>query len=496
MRLVEVIHSLPHRFRDELSGARQATRTQVVRFLATQLCISEQAADTLFEELCLAGVIGRRNEVLEENGRLRDECQQWAFNSVGETEIVSALEQKAHLEPMAGHDGQAIELLRRAIQNRATDVHLTPFGDEVEVRFRVDGRLEHYCRLDAAVGRQLMAQFKVMASVDSVEPFRAHEGRLNVPAGLSDFDIRITSTPVALGESVALRLLSRDQIIRPLATLGFSSQGLEQLTQAMKGGEGMVVVGGPSGAGKTTTLYSVLHYLDNGHQNIATIEDPVEHIVPEFLQVQVDLRHGRSLTEGLRTLLRMDTDMVLIGEIRDIDTATAAMQAASCGKHIFSGVHARDVAAVVTCLRDLNVTNRSLASNLRAIISQRLVRRLCEQCRSKRALCESDRELFNSEGISAPVAVPQPVGCDACRGSGYYDRIGIFEIAIVQPETATAIASGEGEQELRQRMRTEGAVSLMADGLHKVCEGITTLEEIQTMCWPQRQPHIFKSESQ
>lgn len=482
-RLVGAIRSLLNRFRDELSGPRQATRTQLVQFLARELKINEQAACRLFDDLQIAGVIARRDEQLDENGLSHDEGQQWAIDADNQSDAVTGLEPTIQIGLTEGSESNAVELLRRAIRSRATDVHFDPFGDEVEIRFRIDGRLEHYCRLSAAVGRQIMSQLKVLANLDPVDPFHAHEGRLALPIGLSEYDVRITTTPVALGEAVALRLLHRDQIIRPLATLGLSNAGLEQINEALRSGEGLVLVIGPSGAGKTTTLYSLVHHLDDGHRNIMTIEDPVEYLVPQFLQIPVDLRHGRSLASGLKTVLRMDADIVLLGEVRDAETTAATMRAASCGKHIFTTLHARDAAAAVTALRDLNVDNRSLAGSVRAIIAQRLVRRSCSECHGTRAPSEDETRLFDAEGIRLPECLPTVTGCDGCRGTGYCDRVGVFEISLISADVSAAIASGKGEHHLRQLMRTCGAVNLMADGLRKVAEGLTTLEEVRAMSW-------------
>jgi type II secretory ATPase GspE/PulE/Tfp pilus assembly ATPase PilB-like protein len=227
------------------------------------------------------------------------------------------------------------------------------------------------------------------------------------------------------------------------------------------------------------------HHLDDGHRNIVTIEDPVEYLVPQFLQIEVDPRHGRSPASGLKTVLRMDADVILLGEIRDPDTATAAMTAASCGKRVLTTLHARDAAAAITTLRQLNVDDRSTATFVRGVISQRLVRRVCPKCRGFREPSDSDRELFSSEGVRPPEHLAVPVGCSECRGVGYRGRIGMFEIATFDPDLATAVAAGKEERELRRLLRERGIEGLRADGLAKASEGLTTLEEVGTTCWPQ-----------
>jgi type II secretory ATPase GspE/PulE/Tfp pilus assembly ATPase PilB-like protein len=454
----------------------------MVRFLARELDISEEAAGKLFDDLRRDGVILRGDEPVSESDLPDRDGQSWRIcaehaNNNAAVRLNSAI--------LAGRpdetEPQALDLLRRAISQRATDVHLDPYGDEIELRFRIDGRLEHYCRLSEQIGEKLMTQLKILANLDPSEPFRAQEGRLDLPVSLSDYDVRVTSTPVVAGAAVALRLLRRDQIIRPLDTLGFSEESFVKIDELLKMGEGMVLVSGPSGSGKTTTLYSLVKALDDGHRNIVTIEDPVEYLVPEFLQLQVDPKHDRTLESEVKTVLRMDPDIILVGEIRDGETARAAMQAASCGKYIFCSFHTRDSASVVTRLRDLKVDDRSLASNLRAVISQRLIRRPCEQCRDTRPITDDEVALFDAEGITLPESLPLCVGCEACHQRGYHERIGVFEIGIITPDLAEAIENGQTERQLRHLLRSDGVKSLMADGLQKVRNGITTLQEVRSM---------------
>jgi type II secretory ATPase GspE/PulE/Tfp pilus assembly ATPase PilB-like protein len=477
-RLVNTIHALLERFRNELTGARQATRTQLIQFIARHLEISQDAAGKLFDDLRQAGVIVRGDEPLTDASLPDRDDQQWSIHAGDDNDSVSHLESQLRPTKDVVREPQALDLLRRAITHRATDVHLDPFGDETEVRFRIDGRLEHYCRLSESIGEQLMSQLKVLANLDPSEPFHPHEGRLELPIALSDYDVRITTTPVVSGDAVALRILRREQILRPLDSLGLNYVLLAQVRELLCHGEGMLLVSGPSGAGKTTTLYSLVHHLDDGHKNIVTIEDPVEYLVPGLAQLQIDPKHDLSFAAGLRTALRMDADVMLLSEIRDAVTAAAAMRASSSGKYVFSTFHTRDAASVVTGMRDLQVDDRSLASNLRAIIAQRLVRRICKNCGDTQPIRDDQVERFTTNGVTPPEHLPHAVGCDACQQLGYRERIGVFEVAVVTPEIAAAIESGKSEHELRDLLGTSGASSLMSDGLQKVCDGITTLEEI------------------
>ena len=477
--IVDAVGSLLERFRDELTGARQATRSQLIDFLARKLKISDSAAAKLFDDLSDAGVIVRGDESLDDTHLPGRDDQSWAIDA--KHSGVIAVDASLDADEADTDESPALDLIRRAIRNRATDVHLDPFGDEIEVRLRIDGHLEHYCRLGQAIGKPLLQQLKIMAGLDPSEHFHALEGRLSLPVSMSHYDVRITATPVINGESVSLRLLRRDQIIRPLDTLGLSATDLQDLRERMGVGEGIILVGGPAGSGKTTTLYSLVYQLDNGRRNIVTIEDPVEYFVPGFSQIQVNPRHELSLATGLKTALRMDPDILLLGEIRDTETATAAMRAASCGKFVFTTFHTRDAASVVTASRDLHVDQRSLASNLRAVISQRLVRRLCDHCQDTRATTDEERKLFEQEAIDVPDRLPRGVGCKHCHGTGFHERTGVFEIAVIAPEIADAIEQGKSERELRELLRKKSVKSLTNDGLQKVRDGITTLEEVRSM---------------
>lgn len=372
-------------------------------------------------------------------------------------------------------------LLSRAIAARATDVHIDPTGHEFYVRIRVDGLLINYCQLSHEVGHALMTQLKVMANFDITDHFHAQEGRLILPESLQSYEVRITSAPVIDGEAISLRLLSRDRLMRPMDQLGLSVQSRRAIEQILSHREGIVLVTGPTGSGKTTTLYSMLRALDDGRRNIVSIEDPVEYNIPTFRQMPVDPRHGITMTSGLRTLLRLDPDIVLVGEIRDGETAETAMRAASSGKYVFSSLHTRDVASTVTALRDLRIDNRSLAGNLTGIISQRLVRRLCPHCARSEKPTEREAALFLSHGMQPPAKIRHPVGCAFCRRTGYHERIGVFEVVTSDFGLMNAIEDGDSEAELRRLIHSHGICSLQRDGLHKVAEGLTSLEELASI---------------
>jgi type II secretory ATPase GspE/PulE/Tfp pilus assembly ATPase PilB-like protein len=376
--------------------------------------------------------------------------------------------------------------LHRAFTLRATDIHIDPSqGTGYTVRMRIDGRLEHYCDLDPDLAAHLLQQFKVLADLDIADPFNPHEGRLRLNDPTLNGQIRVTTAPVQGGQSVCLRLQSETSMFRPLGELDLLENTYDDVTKLLHRGEGLVLVTGPTGAGKTTTVYSMLRELESHeHQrNIVTIEDPVEFKVPFLRQMSVNEAHGLTLDMGLRTMLRMDPDVIFVGEVRDGQTAALAMRAASSGKYVFSTLHTRDVASTVTVLRDLEVPANSLAGNLTGIVSQRLVRRLCAQCRELHNVTDAERRIFADHQLDAPAMVYRAVGCDHCRRHGYFGRIGIFEVAVADSALRELIARGASEEEIREVIRAAGVPSLSHDGLIKALAGLTSLEEVQQMRW-------------
>ena len=481
-QVMTAVRSLVSKFKGQLSGPTQITKTQIVVHFEKELELSESQAETLVDQLQTAGIVTRQ-ETLSKNSPLFPgrNSQRWSINV---DEVDENLEKQ--LNTLAAADGstnrdprQSVDLMRRAISLRATDVHITPFGEEFEVRFRIDGRVEHYCRLSKDVAHQITGQLKLMAEIDITEPFEPQEGSLELPSELTEYNVRMTVTPVAGGDAVALRILHRNQILRPLDTLGLSSDRLQQFETLLGFNEGLVLVTGPSGAGKTTTLYSLVHALDDGHRNIVSIEDPIEYRLPGFVQMEVDHRHCIEMSHGLRTILRMDPDIVLLGEIRDRETAEAAMRAASTGKYVFSSFHTRDVASVVTGLRDLQVDSRSLAGSLRSIVSQRLVRQLCQSCRTPRELSHDEQHLFERHGLDAPDQLFESRGCQACHSTGFLGRTAVFEVAVFDEGLAEAIEDEVSELELRKLLRQQDVRSLAQDALDKVSNGIIDVHEVQ-----------------
>lgn len=468
---------LKEQFTVSLAGEFTATRTSLKDLLTQRLEVSNQTAEQILERLITDGLL-----TWEETPQTDTSQPRMGSWRIGTSPVIEKPPMAPPLVTIV-ENSQAFDLVQRAVTLRATDVHIDPAGIEYSVRFRIDGRLERYCGLDPDVAGHLIQQFKTAARIDIAGPFQPKEGRLRMPEALSNLDVRITTSPVASGEAVALRIFDREHVFHPLNQLGLSERSLLAVDRMLRRGEGIVLVTGPTGSGKTTTVYSMLETLGNGSRNIVSIEDPVEFAVPFVRQMEVNERHGMTMTSGLRTLLRMDPDVVFIGEIRDTEAAEIGMRAASSGKYVISTLHTRDVPSTITAMLDLHIDNRSLAGNLTGIISQRIIRRLCLKCRRSEPTNDEQRRLFEQFEMQPPQELFQPAGCPDCRGRGYRGRIGVFEVVVAEDDITNRISGGATEHELRQMIRQSGTPDLTTDAMTKVRDGITDLSEALEMRW-------------
>lgn len=474
-RMVKAVKRLAAEYGPGVVGPRDETRAKILSLLKSDSELGEAEVALLLESLESIGAVTWHEG--ETDGA--PNSRYWAINPDvvrADATVIASGSLDAPETSAAG------DLLRHAISNHATDIHIDPASeDEVEVRLRIDGRLEHYCRLDRHIAAPMTQQYKVLARLDIADPFKPQEGRLSLPDEFAGCEARITTAPVHYGQAIALRLFNADRLFQPLNTLGFSNKSLETVEQILQMRSGLVLVTGPTGSGKTTTIYSLLHRLSATAPNIISIEDPVEYRLPFMRQIGVNPRHGVNMTSGLRTILRMDPDIVFLGEIRDGEAAEIAMRAASAGRFVFSTLHTRDVASTVTALRDLKVDSRSLGANLTGIISQRLVRRLCRKCCRPEPISSVEMEIFTQAEMTPPAELMHAVGCENCRKTGYRDRIGIFEAMTTAGAATEAIVKGASEAEFSRVLRDTGACTLFDDGLGKVSEGLTTFDEILGM---------------
>lgn len=486
LRRSRAFRALIDHFGDRLDGSRPESWGRMIYLLGQELNLDPPEAGRLLTDLESAGSISYSGGYEAEQGGGESRPPGWTIGAQSSGTSEDTTTQFQVLDSDEPAPSASVDLLQRALILRATDLHIDPGQPgEYQVRLRIDGRLEPFCTLDSAVAVPLLQQFKVMASLDIADPFEPQEGRLELPPNLADVEVRLTSSPVYGGTAMALRVLRSDRIVMPLETLGLPESARKSLDQMLRTGDGLLLVAGPTNAGKTTTIYSLLGHVSGGHggRNLVSIEDPIEFPLPFIRQVSVDPRHNVTLARGLRTILRMDPDVVFVSEIRDAEAAEIAMRAASSGRFVFATLHTRDAASTVTALRDLRVDNHSLGGNLTGLISQRLARRLCTRCTQPSPITKAEALEFQAEGIEPPEQLNRPIGCDHCRGTGYFDRVGIFEAVIADTNISQAIADGASEVDVRALIRDDGTPSLMGDALAKAAAGIISFEEAHNVKW-------------
>jgi type IV pilus assembly protein PilB len=372
-------------------------------------------------------------------------------------------------------------ILRRAAGDGASDIHLEPRGEELTVRFRVDGVLREVMSVPAALQGGVVARLKVLASLDIAERRLPQDGRFSATLEDGKMDLRVATLPTTFGEKVVLRLLDNADLRTDLQGLGFSREMLRSYEKVFRRPYGTVLVTGPTGSGKSTTLYATLGELNAAEKNIVTVEDPVEYRMRGINQVQVNPRIGLTFHSGLRSILRSDPDVVMIGEIRDRETAKTSVEAALTGHLVLATLHTNNAPAAVTRLTDMGVEPFLTASAVDCVIAQRLARRLCDRCKRPEGVDEKAiRELGPDGRRFAGVKrnFHAAVGCERCSGTGYTGRIGVYEIMLVDEQLRRLILRGATADEIDAAARKAGMVALREDGLLKAAQGITTVEEV------------------
>ncbi|GIK84729.1 MAG: type II secretion system protein GspE [Betaproteobacteria bacterium] len=369
-------------------------------------------------------------------------------------------------------------LLLQALQERASDLHFEPYESRSVVRFRVDGVLRDVVEPPRALHAALVSRLKIMASLDIAEKRLPQDGRMALRLAGRSVDVRVSTLPTGPGERVVLRLLDRESAKLDLAALGMSAATLAAVDRLIREPHGILLVTGPTGSGKTTTLYAALSRLPRGSVNMMTVEDPIEYALDGVAQTQVNPRIDLDFARSLRAILRQDPDVIMIGEIRDLETAQIAVQASLTGHLVLATLHTNDAASAVTRLADMGVEPYLLSSSLLGVLAQRLVRTLCPACRAAVAPDAGERALLARMGVPDPGRVHAARGCDACGGSGYRGRTGIYELMVVDDAMRRAIHDGGGEEAVRAAMRASAAVPLRADGARWLADGTTSLAEL------------------
>ncbi len=377
-------------------------------------------------------------------------------------------------------------LVEYAQNNRASDIHIEPKKKDAAVRFRIDGVLHDVLILPSAVFEQIVTRIKVAAKLRTDEHLSAQDGKMQVKVGDEDLDIRVSVVPIIHGEKVVLRLLSAKSRQFGLVDLGFSGRDLDKVKAGFEKSFGMILVTGPTGSGKTTTIYSILKILNTRDKNIATIEDPVEYDIEGINQIQVNSKTNLTFASGLRSILRQDPNVIFVGEIRDEETAGIAVNSAMTGHLVLSTLHTNDAATTLPRLLDMKIEPYLVASTINVISAQRLVRKICEKCRVSRDVSLTElTEHFSKEAATnffgktkKSVRLYVGKGCPVCHNTGYAGRIGIFEVLVVTDELKELIMAREDAGNIKKRAIAEGMVTMMEDGLEKVKQGLTTIEEI------------------
>ncbi len=369
-------------------------------------------------------------------------------------------------------------ILLEALKANASDVHIEPFRNALRMRYRVDGLLYERAAPPKHLEAALISRLKVMGHLDIAEKRLPQDGTARVRVGEREIDIRLSTVPAADGERIVLRLLNRESTMLPLSDLGMSGDMIAHMRTLLREPYGVIWVTGPTGSGKTTTLYATLQELDTDHTNVMTIEDPIEYQLPTISQIAVKPKIGLTFARGLRHVLRQDPDVVLVGETRDQETAEIVVRASLTGHLVFSTLHTNDAAGAAVRLVDMGIEPYLVASATRACLAQRLIRKLCPHCKTETGLTDEERR-YLGEHIRRVEGRPfwKAAGCPECL-SGYRGRTGLFELMRVTPEIREAIRTGAGAPALRQCAVTAGMRTLLEDGLDKALNGLTSVAEL------------------
>ncbi len=382
-----------------------------------------------------------------------------------------------------GRDSQVIRLVNHvllsAVNNNASDIHIEIFERSIKIRFRIDGQLQELSPPPRPMYIPMISRLKILAKMDIAEKRIPQDGAIALKVSEKRIDLRVSTVPTVYGEKIVMRILSKGVIPHDLTKLGFSAKQAEDFKNAAECPHGLLLVTGPTGSGKSTTLYSALDILNKPDVNIMTIEDPVEYKFEGMNQVHVRSQVGLTFATALRSFLRQDPDIIMVGEVRDQETAQICLRAALTGHMVLSTLHTNDSLASVNRLVDMGAERFLLASALRAVEAQRLVRRICQKCKevyqiesktAKKWRLDPDKEYY------------RPKGCEECRGTGYSGRVGLFEVVPISPKLRDMIGQGSPLNELRTQARKEKCMLILDAGLQKVREGLTSLEEVLSTC--------------
>ena len=414
---------------------------------------------------------------------------QEVIDAIDRDTVLSEVNALAAREDLLDTEGRAPiirlvnHLLFDAVKAGASDVHIQPYEDRVIVRQRIDGVLFDTFEIPKAVQEEVLTRVKVLGKMNIAEKRLPQDGRATVQLGDRTVDLRIASLPTSHNERIVIRLLDKSARLYTLGELGMPPHYLNLFRQLIKRDHGMILVTGPTGSGKSTTLYGALQEINSHDQNVLTLEDPIEYRLDGISQTQINEKKGMTFASGMRSVLRQDPDIIMVGEIRDGETAVMAIQASLTGHLVFSTLHTNDAASAVTRLLDLGIEPYLVSSSLVAVLAQRLVRQLCSGCKARDETSEippPPRTVLSHEGIRADelIGVYRAVGCERCRGTGYRGRIGLFELLVVDDRCRELVQSRGNASQIREAALDAGMELLATDGILKVHQGLTTLDEV------------------
>lgn len=430
----------------------------------------------------MVGILSKINEGLDAIYGARDAVKEITTEiQPDKMEIVEEDEELLDLNRVIpeSKETQIVRLVNRilegALRERASDIHTEPFPDEIKIRYRIDGVLQEITPPPKSLYVALISRLKVLCKMDIAEKRIPQDGSFTMAIDDKRIDCRVSTVPTVYGERMVLRILNKDAVPMDLTSLGFEKRQLEDFVAGASSPHGLQLVTGPTGSGKSTTLYATLSLLRSPKKNILTIEDPVEYKFNGINQVQVKSQVGLTFASALRAFLRQDPDIIMVGEVRDQETAEICLRAALTGHLVLSTLHTNDAVTAITRLQNMGIERFLLASTLRVVEAQRLVRRLCPHCKTA---TKPSVEMVDKYGLDPKVDIFKPKGCPECRGNGYRGRVAIYEVVRITPGVSDLIQNNATLNEIKDQAHKEGMWSLLDSGLNKAKNGITSMEEV------------------
>lgn len=373
----------------------------------------------------------------------------------------------------------ANSILSQAVIKEASDIHIEPQEKDVRIRYRIDGVLHEIMKLPRNLQAGLGSRFKIMSELNITEHRIPQDGRASITVANKNIDLRVATLPTVFGENITIRILDKSKALYKLEELGFNPIILERYEHAYRQAYGTILVTGPTGSGKTTSLYATLNDLNSIEKKILTVEDPVEYQLPGCMQIQTNPHAGLTFSAGLRSILRCDPDIIMVGEIRDMETAKIAIESALTGHLVLSTLHTNDAPTAITRLVEMGVEPFLVASSVDCVLAQRLARRLCEHCKQPYQLSDEEYQALGLEfGESEDKTIYAPKGCRRCLNTGYKGRVGLYELMLMSDEIARLCIANKSDNDIRDQARKEGMFTLKDDGFFKVKQGLTSLEEV------------------